>query len=616
MNDKKAHIKFDILSAETIEEDEFSQFSLVKVHAFSSGWNKHNYFCSEEVLISTADSIYYKPIVYSFSKLFRDLDTHTDPDKSLIAGFVVPDSLEFNKLEDGRLGMFVLARIWKRYAPQFVQLLKESSGHKKISVEMELNDKKEFEDGEEMLSFEYSAICVLGDLITEASPGSHLQVLSFAKEQEEYDKALALEFAGMYEELDFKIPTSVKNNAKRGLELRKEYGRGSTSVGLATARYLIKNETATPEKVRRIAKYFPRHAGDNLDDKTSNGWISWLIWGGNSGRSWATNLIKKMDDIDQKDMSYFSEKSETITFPYKKETEMNPALKGIKPPISLEQANAIAKQADAIGNDEDKNGWAIAISNFKKTHTVKEEKWVRKEKELNMEDLEKNAMNEEEFEDKKEEEKTPEVEEMASEEIATEEKEKFESDEEESEEKEEESEEEEKSEEMSLDANLDVKAILGFLQNETEDYQKIAAEFAEDKEEKDFAKLTSYMYGRMQEMASKMEEKDKESEAYMAELEDLRKYKKGKEEADFNFAVDSTLKEIETKTEITKSELETLREKSKEFSLENIDVWKNLAKAKGLDFAIKNNSEKKEEEIRYPWVSGGEVKSATTSFWN
>lgn len=64
--------------------------------------------------------------------------------------------------------------------------------------------------------------------------------------------------------------------------------------------------------------------------------------------------------------------------PYKSIGEINPALKGISPPITLEQANEIARQADGIGAD--KGGWGIAISAFKKSHIVKDGRWVRKNK--------------------------------------------------------------------------------------------------------------------------------------------------------------------------------------------------------------------------------------------
>ena len=65
--------------------------------------------------------------------------------------------------------------------------------------------------------------------------------------------------------------------------------------------------------------------------------------------------------------------------PYKSMEEVNPAIKGLKPQVSLEQANLIAQWADKIeaagGADEP---WAVAIANFKKAFKVQDGKWVRK----------------------------------------------------------------------------------------------------------------------------------------------------------------------------------------------------------------------------------------------
>ena len=598
------HLLFDIENAEVVEENESSQFATVKIFAFNSGWNRHDMYCSLDTLKNTAQSIYDKPIIYSFSKLFRDFDSHTDPEKSFIAGFVVRDSAEFVELEDGRTSLSVLAKIWKMYAPQFMQLLKESENHeKKVSVEMELRDYAEIENGEEMLDFEYSAVCVLGDLITEASPGAHLEVLSFAKK--EYEKALHLEFSRMYDEIDFSIPEEVKNNAKKSIELYKKYGNG-TSVGLAIARYIVKNKSVTPEKIKNIEKYFLRHAKDNLSNKESNEWISWLNRGGNEGKTWSSGIIKKMNEIDEREMTYFSDikNFEKVTFPYKNKSEMNPALKGINPPISVSQANEIAKQAEAIGSDDKKNGWAIAISNFKKNHKIEDGKWVRKEKSKNMEEEKKDFKKESEEENKEK------MAEKPKEEGVAEEEENKKSEDEKSENKE-----NPEKEEMSLDANLDVKAVLAFLQEETEDYKSLAAEFSDEKETKNFAKMANYMFEKMKKMAEQLKNKESEASSYMAENEDLKKYKKEKEDEQFNFSVDSILKKIEEKTEIPKDELNALKEKSKEFSLENISVWENLAKARALDFAIKKDSKKEDEEPRYSWGLENNNKPVTTSFW-
>ena len=97
------------------------------------------------------------------------------------------------------------------------------------------------------------------------------------------------------EKASYTIPVAVKNNARSGLDLRKKFGRGGTSVGENTARTLAAGGSIGIEKVRHIARYFPRHAGDNLDDKTSNGWIAWQLWGGYAARSWANAIVRSAD---------------------------------------------------------------------------------------------------------------------------------------------------------------------------------------------------------------------------------------------------------------------------------------------------------------------------------
>lgn len=69
-------------------------------------------------------------------------------------------------------------------------------------------------------------------------------------------------------ELDLKPTESMANNARRGLELRKEYGRGGTSVGVARARDLSNRKDLSPETVMRMFSYFSRHEVD----KKGKGW--------------------------------------------------------------------------------------------------------------------------------------------------------------------------------------------------------------------------------------------------------------------------------------------------------------------------------------------------------
>lgn len=100
------------------------------------------------------------------------------------------------------------------------------------------------------------------------------------------------------------VPTSaMAGNAERGLELRKEYGRGGTSVGVARAAQLKNRERLSPSTVRRMHSYFSRHEVDKQAEGfrrgeanwPSAGLVAWLLWGGDEGQSWARRKVAELD---------------------------------------------------------------------------------------------------------------------------------------------------------------------------------------------------------------------------------------------------------------------------------------------------------------------------------
>lgn len=113
---------------------------------------------------------------------------------------------------------------------------------------------------------------------------------------------------GRYDNLNFTIPKGAKEEAERGLNWVKEFGRGGTSVGRNSAKYILSNSKASPEKVRHIARYFPRHESDKEAEGwrqgengyPSNGRIAWALWGGEAGKSWSNKLVRAMNRIDEK----------------------------------------------------------------------------------------------------------------------------------------------------------------------------------------------------------------------------------------------------------------------------------------------------------------------------
>jgi len=100
----------------------------------------------------------------------------------------------------------------------------------------------------------------------------------------------------------FVPPQEVRNNAKRGLELRKKHGRGGTEVGVARARDLSNGKALSLDTLKRMNSYFARHAVDKEGEgwgKDSAGYIAWLLWGGDAGRAWAKRITSEQENKEK-----------------------------------------------------------------------------------------------------------------------------------------------------------------------------------------------------------------------------------------------------------------------------------------------------------------------------
>lgn len=588
-------INFEVEQAEIIEEKIDSQFATAKVQAFSSDKNRHDMICSEEVLKKTAPSIYNKPILYNIDRIFDDFSSHSDPDKSLIAGFVVPNSSDFIRLDDGRLSLNVLIKIWKRYAPKAMEIFKRDLGRKKVSVEMELLEAEVREDDIiEMKDFVYSGICLLGDLLTEASPGARIEVLSFAKENEEYKKAFLSEFSLSQDEEFILVPENIVSNIQEGLNLYKDNNYSQFPTYFGIAEYIVKNKKIDINRFNSLISLLKKNDYKNISKSfENNNYVEYRLCGGKDGIDWFEEVDKK---IEKKLFSF----DNLLTFPYKSKNEINPALKGIKPPISLSQANEIARQADAIGVSKEQNGWAIAIANFKKTHTIKNGVWVKKENknmELDKENVQKEGVEKEklEFIEEGNEAKEKEIE-----------KPEEESEKDSELEEEEKDEENEKEEEESFGSKVDSDSFLSLFINKEKEMGVLKEEFSKTKDIVNYEQLIKNIFLFVKNEISLLKEENKS----------LLAFKEAIEVHQFESIVNSTLKEIEESVEIPQEVLLEMQEKSKNFNLGNVDAWKNECKALAFNFAVKDKKEAEDEVKVYglPW--GSKENDNKHSIWD
>ena len=107
----------------------------------------------------------------------------------------------------------------------------------------------------------------------------------------------------------FDPPQAVRNNAKRGLELRRKHGRGGLDTkqaseqgigsGVQRASDLASGDSVSLRTIKRMHAFFSRHEKNKdsrePDGSPGAGMIAWLLWGGDAGRQWAAGVVSRME---------------------------------------------------------------------------------------------------------------------------------------------------------------------------------------------------------------------------------------------------------------------------------------------------------------------------------
>jgi hypothetical protein len=540
-------INFEVESGEIIDDPSQSEFATAKLRLFSSGANRHGMYCEEDVLQSTAITAYEKPVVFEITG--NDFGGHSG--KTIPAGFIVPNSGEFIRESDGRMSFNVLSKIWKRYSGKFLDIFASNSRTKsKLSVEMIMDETEDREDGLiGMKRFYYTAATILGDLLTEASPDANIEMLSFS-----YENAIAKEFGyNKYKDLDFQIPSEIKELAKNTMSEYTRVGKGGNSVSLSNARFFIREEKLNPERVRTIYKKLSSYSKGSLESEEEK--IRFNLWGGEIGLNWVRELFNKLEEIDNKKSgSYFAENMAVEETP-SIEKENGKEEKNVKEEEKEKEEMAVEpvvenKAEMAVETPEEEK---VEDPKEEATETPEEEKKEQMSLDSYLDMVYTLALMEEETESRKE-----------------------------------------------------------FLKEEDEFALKCAVDEIKKDGEKDFAVVSRGMFACLKEMSAKMSKMEESNKAYMAEFESLKSFKKSIEDAKFGFEVESTLKEVENSMPV--EEIEKAREESAKFSLETIDGWKNAVKAKAFSFS-KTADKKDKTPITPRWMYDVNTSQSKDNMW-
>lgn len=182
----------EIENPKTLQEINDSQFTKVRIKAFSTGVTKHNYAFNEDVLKAAAFSILGKPVLYKYNMWTDDASSH-EPDE-IQCGFIPKDetdadiSFEYDG-ETGKTFLYVNAYLWKVYQEKLIDILQRDNGVKSVSVEMWLIEYVDNGGNSpiDVKQFIFNGVTILGDDVTPACDGAKMEVVKFSIE--DYEKA-------------------------------------------------------------------------------------------------------------------------------------------------------------------------------------------------------------------------------------------------------------------------------------------------------------------------------------------------------------------------------------------------------------------------------------------
>jgi HK97 family phage prohead protease len=113
----------------------------------------------------------------------------------------------------------------------------------------------------------------------------------------------------------YKPTQAMRTEAQRGLDWRKEHGRGGTEVGIARARDIANGKNLPLDTVKRMRSFFARHEVDKKaqgfnpgdDGYPSNGRIAWALWGGDAGQTWANRIATSAESDNNRSFEMSTE---------------------------------------------------------------------------------------------------------------------------------------------------------------------------------------------------------------------------------------------------------------------------------------------------------------------
>ncbi len=276
--------------------------SIAEVDFLHIGLNRNRCNISKECVEKSLQSFYNKPllcildnsILPSLSTDFKEHAYSEEERKKFIAFGTIPESSEFNYIEreNGKTYLNAKVVIWKNYFPIIMNILNRRDGNVKVSIELAVIDGEQDETTGilDIKEFRLLSCVLLGENIMEGIEGSHMEVLRFSLDEEDFKKANEYYTSFFKKENYYEIPEEVSNAVKKALNNYRSKGRGCTTQELTMAQKISNSRYISKIEFDKINKKF-------VNSKELEFSPIYNIFGGEFTEKWINDIEERAGDI-------------------------------------------------------------------------------------------------------------------------------------------------------------------------------------------------------------------------------------------------------------------------------------------------------------------------------
>lgn len=288
--DKTVNLQFSLNSDNfrLLENDGYC--SIAEIDFLHLGVNRNKCNISEECINKSLQTFYNKPllcildnsIIPSLSTDFKEHAYSDDERKKFIAFGTIPESstFRFEERDNGKTYLTAKVVIWKNYFPVIMNILKRRDGNVKVSIELAVIDGEQDEITGilDIREFRLLSCVLLGEGIMEGIEGSHMEVLRFSLNEEDFKQANEYYLTFSQKNSEYEIPEEIKNAVQEGLHSYKEIGKGCTTQEIAMAKSLVSETYIDKVQINRI--------NNKISEAKDNNSVLFSLLGGEITNKW------------------------------------------------------------------------------------------------------------------------------------------------------------------------------------------------------------------------------------------------------------------------------------------------------------------------------------------